>query len=382
MKSGSLGSGGPQLPSAGSAGAIIIGPGFGSGDPTGSGAGEKWSIVNLLYGTDRKRRDLAARIGYGSERGRKLEIGQAVVTVPKSHTVPSLERPWTLNIPYLNVAVYQQSEDPARHFTLSKLGTLDRRAFLDLARQRIAAASRYKSQAIVFIHGFNTGFDTAIYRGAQLAYDLRFDGPAFVYSWPSGGGFTSYTYDRESAEQSVPYLRQFLETVLADSGAQGVSIIAHSMGNKPLLEALNDLRGSTTLAQRINQIILAAPDVDRDGFENIASQIRGLGRGITLYASANDRAMSASRRFHGGIPRAGDVPKSGPVIVKGVDTIDVTGTSTEIFALNHSGYAENAALLNDIELLLQTGERPPERRVPILERISTGAGIYWRYPSR
>jgi esterase/lipase superfamily enzyme len=120
--------------------------------------------------------------------------------------------------------------------------------------------------------------------------------------------------------------------------------------------------------------------VDRDVFANLAAGIRPYGRGITLYCSSRDRAMSASRRFAGGVPRAGDVPPEGPVIVAGIDTIDVTETSTDLLALNHSAYAEKSALLNDIGLLLQTGERPPESRIPILRKVKTARGEFWRYP--
>jgi len=58
----------------------------------------------------------------------------------------------------------------------------------------------------------------------------------------------------------------------------------------------------------------------------------------------------------------------------------ITVVSTLIFALNHSGYAETNALLSDIQRLIQTGERPPDKRVPMLERVKTDAGTYWRYP--
>jgi esterase/lipase superfamily enzyme len=131
---------------------------------------------------------------------------------------------------------------------------------------------------------------------------------------------------------------------------------------------------------RLNEIILAAPDVDRDVFENLARDVKNYGRGVTLYASANDRAMEASRRVAGGIPRAGDVPPDGPLVIAGIDTIDVSQTSTDYLSLNHSSYAEKTAILNDIGLLLQTGERPPDRRIPILERVTTPKGDFWRYP--
>jgi hypothetical protein len=67
-------------------------------------------------------------------------------------------------------------------------------------------------------------------------------------------------------------------------------------------------------------------------------------------------------------------------VIAGIDTIDVTRTSTDVLALNHSSYAEKSALLNDIGLLLLTGERPPEMRMPVLEKIQASAGPFWRYP--
>jgi esterase/lipase superfamily enzyme len=152
------------------------------------------------------------------------------------------------------------------------------------------------------------------------------------------------------------------------------------MGSQLLLPVLRDLKQAAPPGLVISQVILAAPDVDRDAFENIAAELKGVSRGMTMLAASNDRALEISRRFWGGVPRAGDVPAGGPIVVAGVDTIDVTAVSTLIFALNHSGYAEKSALLSDIQLLIQTGERPPDKRVPILERVKTDKGLYWRYP--
>ena len=72
------------------------------------------------------------------------------------------------------------------------------------------------------------------------------------------------------------------------------------------------------------------------------------------------------------------MPADGP-IVTGIDTIDVTQTSTDAFALNHSGYAENSALLNDIGTLILSGLRPPDQRLSNLKRVTTDKGDYWRY---
>jgi esterase/lipase superfamily enzyme len=343
---------------------------------------EAFDIVPVYYGTDRAEAPGEKRLDYGANRGRKLALGQALVTVPKSHVQPTIERPWAIRVPYFNITLYEEAEDPEKHFTMKELSALSREAFLSVVRERLARSQNFKDHALVFVHGYNTTFDNGVYRTAQIAYDLKFDGAPFLYSWPSGGGVASYTYDRESAGQAVPFMREFFELVIKETGAKHVSVIAHSMGNQPTLQVLKDIKASSPPGVVISQIILAAPDVDRDNFENIAKEIQGLANGITLYAAANDRALGVSRRFHGGVPRAGDVPEIGPVVLPGVDTIDVTAVSTDSFGLNHSGYAENNALLNDLQLLIQTGERPPEKRVPILERIGTAAGaFYWRYPT-
>ena len=340
----------------------------------------EWDVVPVFYGTDRARKDQPKRIAYSSDRARRLELGRALVTVPKAHQVPNIERPFAIRVPYFQITIYEQAEDPKQHFTVRELKDLPQEEFLKLVRERIGGGRAFKDQAVVFVHGYNTEFDYALYRTAQMAYDLKFDGATFLYSWPSGSGIGTYGYDRESSTQTEPYLKDFLSLVLKESGAKSVSVIAHSMGNLPLLNVLRDLGPALPPDVKLNEIILAAPDVDRDVFAYLAANVRQYGRGVTLYCSANDRAMAASRRVAGGIPRAGDVPAEGPILVTGIDTIDVTAASTDFLALNHSTYAERSSLLNDIGLLLQTGERPPEKRIPILQKITTPTGDFWRYP--
>ena len=340
-----------------------------------------WDVVPVFFGTDRAIQADPKRLQFSWERGRKLVMGRALVTVPRAHQVPQVERPWVVKVPYFQVTIYQEAEDPKKHFTMQELKATTREELLALVRQRLATSARFKDHALIFVHGYNTGFDNAVYRTAQIAYDLKFDGAPFLYSWPSGGAVASYTYDRESAGQSEPYLRQFLEMVVKETGAKSVSVIAHSMGNQPLLQVLKELKLQAPAGVEINQVISAAPDVDRDNFENLARTIQGFAKGVTLYAASNDRALNVSRRFHGGVPRAGDVPEQGPLVLPGLDTIDVSAASMDGLGINHSGYAENNALLNDIALLIQTGERPPDKRVPILEKVATDRGTYWRYPA-
>ncbi|CAA2142080.1 alpha/beta hydrolase [Hyphomicrobium sp. ghe19] len=340
---------------------------------------KKFKVVPVFYGTDRAIEPDPARLQFGSERGHKLQLGRALISVPLSHKVPHIERPTVYEIPYFKYKIYEEKEDPNKHFTLQEIKSLSEEQMLALVKEQLAKSSTFKDHAFVFVHGFNTSFDCALYRTAQITYDLGFDGVPFVYSWPSGGKVASYTYDRGSVEQAEPRLAEFLTMVIQKSGAKSISLIAHSMGNELLLRVLERLKPKIPSGVVISQVILAAPDVDRDKFNIIAREITSFAKGVTLYAASNDRALGYSARFWGGVPRAGDIPKDGPLIIPGVDTIDVTAVSTDALGLNHSGYAENPALLDDVKALVAFGIRPPDKRVKSILAVESAAGTFWRF---
>lgn len=121
---------------------------------------------------------------------------------------------------------------------LKEVKRLAREDFLALVRERLFASTRFKDHALVFVHGYNTSFDNALFRTAQIAYDLQFDGAPFLYSWPSGASVSRYPYDRESAEGAEPHLRKFLDMVIKNTGAKSVSIIAHRAQGRSLRRVL------------------------------------------------------------------------------------------------------------------------------------------------
>ena len=342
--------------------------------------------VRVFFGTDRRRADTPQRVAYSGDRARQLQLGVAVVTVPKA-----IERKrGEINLPTWferNVLRVPPEGDPAKHFTILRDGFTvysSADAFLDAVAGHMRDTGEFKDHAIVFVHGYNTTFDHALYRTAQISYDLGEGsvpfGTAFLYSWPSGGGVRDYKYDSESARFTVDNLIAFLDLVVSKTNAKHVHLIAHSMGNDPLLNALDRLVIPDAAKGRINQVVLAAPDVDSLEFERLASRILPKAKGVTLFASANDKAMQASRQVHRSQPRAGDVPSAGPVIVKDLDTIDVTSISTEVFSINHSAYADSKELINDVALLFRKGERPPHSRTPILVQLPRDKPAYWKYP--
>src|SRR6185436_13757359 len=104
---------------------------------------------------------------------------------------------------------------------------------------------------------------------------------------------------------------------------------------------------ATADKKMFNQVVLAAPDIDATIFkQRIAPAIITKARHITLYASAKDFALFASRHFNSGDPRAGDAG-DGLVVVPGVDTIDASAGDCSL--LGHLYYADSVPVLFDIQ---------------------------------
>src|SRR5262249_13325812 len=143
------------------------------------------------------------------------------------------------------------------------------REFLAAVAANMKQSGNFKDHAFVFIHGVNTTFEFALYRTAQIAFDLGSDGEpfgtAFLFSWPSSGGIESYAYDLDSARFAVAHLAAFIRTIIENTNAKHVHVVAHSMGNWPTLAALEQVAKSPKKA-KLGQVVLAAPDVDAEEF--------------------------------------------------------------------------------------------------------------------
>jgi esterase/lipase superfamily enzyme len=215
-------------------------------------------------------------------------------------------------------------------------------------------------EALVFIHGYNVTFEDASKRAAQLALDL--DLPACIlYSWASKGNAVNYMADSNDVETTVDRLQGFLDEVRRSTHADRIHIIAHSMGNRALLRAMQilALRYASGGGPRFNQVILAAPDIGVTQFRQLADAVVGRSDRVTLYASSRDRALQASKSaLVNAEQRAGDsVPSL--VIIPGIDSVDVSLVDTDF--LGHGAYAKQRSLLNDIFDLLRYGVGPSQR---------------------
>ncbi len=335
------------------------------GGPFGADPETGFTTVKIYYATDR------ARTGsedpddfYGGERG-ALELGTATISIPPRHMPGKIEKPkiWLLEF----------REDPAKHVILKSVTPGDPdTVFGDMRRQLSESES---DSAFVFIHGFNVPFNEAAQRTAQMAYDMNFQGLPILYSWPSAGSLLSYIADTAVVNLSGRRLTLFLEDVVRKSGAKRIHLIAHSMGNRALTDALElyALRHEGE-PPAFDQVLFTAPDLDAGLFAEMAKTMRTTAQRLTLYASNKDWALAVSRRLHGDAARAG---QGGNRIIHAdiFDSVDMTSIGDDMLA--HSYYANNPSALTDI-LSLFWRDAPPEDRCGMVEADGE-YGRYWQY---
>jgi esterase/lipase superfamily enzyme len=332
-------------------------------------------VVELLFATNRTPvkeiftvkfpvREPAVN-DFTGERADFLSFGACEVRIPEDHRIGHLELP--RHASWINFRFRDEAVDQRRHFSI------DRNQFLEFVQG-------YPSRtALIFVHGFNTLFQDGVLRLSQIIWDMQFRGAPILFSWPSAGGVLNYLYDLNSALGARQWFGQLVRMLRVEAKIKTLHIIAHSMGNFVVLDALSALASAGTLPE-LSEIVMAAPDIDVDLYKTLAAKIRPRVRGMTLYASAKDKALVLSRSA-AGKPRAGDVFNGGPILLPNIESIDVSAIGDEMLGLNHNAFADNRSLIDDIGRLVLSGDRPPDQRSPQIRCVPEGIvpTAYWRY---
>jgi esterase/lipase superfamily enzyme len=310
---------------------------------------EGYRLVKIYYATNRARTDDPRPSDiYRADRG-PLDYGTALVSIPKLHTPGALEAP--------SIFSFDVVEDPDRHLILKSVDPSDRATVFAEMRQHVAESG--SNEAFVFVHGFNVTFSDAARRTAQIAHDMDFDGLPILYSWPSQGNMLGYLADGAVVQLSGRLLEDFLEQVVAESGATRIHLVAHSMGNRALTEALELFALKHAGAPpAFDQVLFTAPDLDAGLFAKMVETIRPAVGRMTLYTSKNDWALRVSNQLNGGAPRAGE-GADGVLMPASVDSIDMSVLGEDMLA--HSYFADDTSALTDI-LSLFWRDTPPARR--------------------
>ncbi|MEM0969746.1 MAG: alpha/beta fold hydrolase, partial [Verrucomicrobiota bacterium] len=300
--------------------------------------------VDVFFATDRlptQSEDPNAAYGKKRNRAGPLEYGTLRVSIPPNHRMGLVERPRWYRLEF--------SEDPKKHVMIRDLSVLPKNQYFEL----LSATS--KDEALLFIHGFNVSFAEGARRTAQIVFDLDFPGTPLYYSWPSQGAIESYTVDEDNAEWAIPHLASFLLDVQEKTEFQRIHVIAHSMGARLLSYALAHAKGEG-FDLDLNHVILAAPDIDADVFqEQILPKIGDMAERLTMYASSGDTALQVSQRLNGN-DRLGLSGSDSLRVFPGMDTVDASEVNTSL--IGHAYYGEHTEVMGDILALVIRGLDP------------------------
>lgn len=314
------------------------------------------STISVYFLTNREKALDHKSYGTGFTNERSTHgnsYGVAKVSIPSIHSEGSMERPskWK----------FEFSENPAKHLTIQYVGLFSQTDWLN-------SASNPGKEALLFIHGYNVDFEEALFRTAQIAYDLKFQGLPLCFSWASRGEVLNYLSDEGTIEWSAQHLHDYLRLVTVELQITKLHVIAHSMGNRALLAVLRDWEHSTN-ATPLSQIVLAAPDVDIGIFTQIATSFGKIER-VTLYASSNDGPLKLSRHIHN-YRRAGEA--NPPLVLQGLDTIDVTSAGNFLFGTGHSYFSQTTNVFSDLFYVIGHGT-PASQRAGL--RFDDSGGFY------
>lgn len=333
--------------------------------------------VWVWYGTDREL-ELAngsandgwtdVDAGLGTSSG-KLQLGRADIWLPKLTTDGGTRA--IGETPHVQGAAPTDPDELANYVFLTRITTGGRDTFTTTLQA--AVDDDQSGSILLFVHGFNVKFDDALVRAAQLSHDLSSEegfsvGAPVLYSWPSAGALSleDYQGDRTRSLDAAPHLEAFLDILTEDLDVSRINIIAHSMGNRVLTQALQDY-ASDYLEEHDRgdelefRILLVAADVEREIFDAANGVFDNLEANVTIYTSDTDRALHLSNLISQK-KRLGDTDTNRPYIraAQNYQTIDATAVTTQLFGVGHNYYSDNPTILWD--MMCTIAETAPRER--------------------
>src|SRR5919198_3611521 len=196
--------------------AIILVPGCASvGLSGGDELAPEPRLLSIFVISSRKG-ESGASSDAAAENGARFSLQR--ISVPPGHEPGKVERPAF------------GSEDPENHFAAASFRGLNEGAFYAELASHISGRIGPNRDVLLYVHGFNTSYDEARFRLAQIAADARFGGIAALYTWPAHGSLLDYGAAKESATIARDALSRVLRQLSEVPDVGRVHILAHSMG--------------------------------------------------------------------------------------------------------------------------------------------------------
>jgi esterase/lipase superfamily enzyme len=286
----------------------------------------------------------------------------ATMTIPPGHHAGAIEAPlWGRPNGRNDIALLSERE-------------LDADEFRAELASHVSGRIGVNRDVLLFVHGFNTSFDDARTRAAQIVADARFGGVAVLFTWPSRSELFGYVSDKDSATASRDALQALLQDLGRTPGVGKIHVLAHSMAGWLTMEALRQsaLAGDRNLSGRLGDVILASPDIDMDVFASQMARIRPAN--VTILATPSDRALSLSSAIAGSRQRVGAIDASKPedrarIESLGAKVVDITAYADADRFISHTVFADSPEVLNAIGAKIAAPRANEVNTVSVIDAI-------------
>ena len=317
------------------------------------------SRVTVLAATMRKRSANDPGEMFNGERALEMSYASVAVSIPPDSAREIGRIQWPELLP----------GDPARNFVTVQAGYLQKPDFVS-ALVPMTKQGAARGRVLIFVHGFNNRFDDAVYRFAQIVHDSHAPGVPVLFTWPSRGEIKlrAYTYDRESASYSRDAFEELLDTLSRLPSVTEINILAHSMGNWVVLEALRTRAiKAGRVGDKVKNVMLVAPDVDVDVFRTQISRMGKARPRFAVFVSQDDSALALSKTIWGGVPRLGDVdpeqdPYRGEFASERIEVFDLTKLKTAGDNAHDRAFEDVTSVVAMVKERLKQGQELSERK--------------------
>lgn len=162
-----------------------------------------------------------------------------------------------------------------------------------------------RKSLLVVVHGFKDNFELTATKLAYFTYLLDVNTPVLIFDWPGDQSVTPWGYRKavKLAAGSGAQLGDVLSRIIREVKPQKLWIESSSLGCQVVCSAFEWMHQHPDLADpgaEIALTVMSAPDVSKDEFnEKFRDEILALSEKLTVYVSANDKALLIARILEG-----------------------------------------------------------------------------------
>ncbi len=237
----------------------------------------------------------------------------------------------------------------------------------------VAATVAAGRPLVLATHGYNEGFERACGRAAVIQRLWSDAGRLLLFTWPSDGDLLNYARDEADIAWSSVHLQHLIEGLVDRMGTGRLSVFAHSLGTRGVVNTLLRMGCHGPATPLLDQLVLAAPDIDAETFRGQLAGLVPLAQRITVYASDGDTPLKLSRELHG-YPRLGEAGND-LVPMAGLEIVDVSAAGVYDVS-GHLYHLYNPVVTEDMRRLLLEGYSAHDRPGLRPQVLTDGGGVW------